>query len=293
MRIVGKIVGGLMMAGGAFMLLGFVAAWAQGDFHYSLGIQFAVLFCSVLMPLLLGFLLLKKSSTTRIDIAVALNSSVTAGPDARPNDDERGPAAVPNGASLAHSSSSINPLGTHARIRFSLTRFDLFKVRAAGFMTSRPLQVVFLLIGAFAGYSGFTAEFATGESVGFRVFCASIQVILVLGSGFFVALLLDALQCFTGKAKGVIGEHTLEVTDEGLRETTEYNSSLYRWSGFHKMKQSSGFLWVYVTDTKAHVVPLDRPLLEGDVSMFVDQIRSRVNPAEGNQPEVAQEGLGT
>jgi len=29
------------------------------------------------------------------------------------------------------------------------------------------------------------------------------------------------------------------------------------------MKQSSGFLWIYVTDTMAHVVPINRPLQEG------------------------------
>jgi hypothetical protein len=43
------------------------------------------------------------------------------------------------------------------------------------------------------------------------------------------------------------------------------------------MKQSSGFLWIYVTDTMAHIVPLARPLREGDLSMFLDHIRSKVN----------------
>ena len=58
-------------------------------------------------------------------------------------------------------------------------------------------------------------------------------------------------------------------------ETTEYNSSLHRWSAFHKMKESKGFLWIYVTDLAAYAVPLKRPLLEGDVTVFMEKISSK------------------
>jgi hypothetical protein len=267
-----------MVAFGAFMLLGFVAAWTRGNFHYSLGIQVAVLLCCVLMPLLLGFLFLKMSSAQRIDTAPGSHSLITA-EDARPNDDTRGQAVVPSRVSLAHSSSSVSSLGTPMRIRFSLTRFDLFKARTAALMSSRPLQVLLLLIAAFSGFSGFTAESAASKTVGYRIFSASLQIFIVLGFGFCCATLLNAWLSFTAKAKGVIGEHTIEVTDEGLLETTDYNTSLHRWSGFHKMKQSSGFLWIYVTETMAHIVPLERPLLEGDLSLFVDQVRSKFSDA--------------
>jgi hypothetical protein len=277
-RILRTMVGGLMMAFGAFMLLGFVAAWKRGSFHYSLGIQLAVLFGSVLMPFLVGFLLLKKSSTPRIDTRFGSHSIVTAESDPR-NDGERGQSAAPGGASLAHSSSSLSSAGTQMKIRFSLTRFDLFKARTATLMFDRPLQIVLLLIAAFSGVSGFTAEAVAGKSVGYRVFYAGIETLFVIGFGFFGATLLIVLQCYTGQAKGVVGEHTLEVTNEGLLETTDYHTLLHRWSGFHKMKQSIGFLWIYVTDTGAHIVPLKRPLKEGDLLLFVDHVRSKVKNA--------------
>ena len=279
MRILYRIAGGLMVAFGAFMFLGFVVAWMRGNFRYSLGIQVAVLFCGVLMPLLLGLLFLKMSSAQRIDTAPGSHSIITA-EDAPPNDDERGQGVIPSRASLADSSSSVRSLGTHMRIRFSLTRFDLFKARTAALMSSRPLQVLLLLVAAFSGFSGFTAESVAGKTVAYRIFFASLQIFLVLGFGFCSATLLNAWQSFTAKAKGVIGEHTIEVTDEGLLETTDYNTSLHRWSGFHKMKRSSGFLWIYATETMAHIVPLERPLLEGDLSVFVDQVRSKSSDAQ-------------
>lgn len=168
---------------------------------------------------------------------------------------------------------------SEVKIRYNLTRFDLFKARTATLMSNRPLQVLLLLIAVFCAVSGFTAEAAAGQSVAYRVFYAFIETLFVIGFGFFGAMLLMVLQCFTGKAKGVIGEHTLEVTDEGLLETTDYHTLLHRWSGCHKMKQSIGFLWIYVTDTSAHIVPLNRPLMEGDLSLFVDHVRSKVKNA--------------
>jgi hypothetical protein len=280
MRTMYKIVGGLLMACGAFMLLGFVIEVVKGELHSSLGIQLAVLLCSVLMPLLLGCMLLRKSLTPRIDIALALQSSVGSDRDARPNDNEADQAPYPGGASFEPSSSLVPSLGTDIRIRFSLTRVDLFKIRTAALMSSRPLQALLLLTACFCGFSGFTYESIAGESVAFRTFYAGCEIMFVLGVGFIAASLLNALHCFTGKARGVIGEHTLEVTDEGLIETTEYNTSLHRWSGFHKMKQSIGFLWIYVTDTMAHIIPINRPLQEGDLPAFVHQLRAKVNNAK-------------
>ena len=165
------------------------------------------------------------------------------------------------------------------KIRFNLTRFDLFKARTATLIANRPVQIILMLIAVFCSVSGFTAEAVAGKSVGYRVLYAGIETLFVIGFGFFCATLLILLQCFTGKGKGVVGEHTLEATDEGLLETTAYHTLLHRWSGCHKMKQSIGFLWIYVADAGAHIVPLKRPLKEGDLSLFVDQVRSKVKNA--------------
>lgn len=268
-----------MMAFGAFMLLGFVVAWTRGNFHYSLGIQLATLFCCVLMPFLLGFLLLRRSSTPRIGTAFGSHSIIATESTPRPNDDERGQTGAPGGATLAHSSSSLSSVSTQVKIRFSLTRFDLFKARIAALIANRPLQIVLLLIAVFCAVSGFTAGAVAGKSVGYRVFYAGIETLFVIGFGFCGGTLLVVLQCFTGKAKGVVGEHTLEVTDDGLLETTAYHTLLHRWSGLFKMKQSIGFLWICVTETGAHIVPLNRPLQEGDLSLFVDHVRSKIKNA--------------
>lgn len=118
MRILRTMVGGLMMAFGAFMLLGFVSSWTRGSLHYSLGIQLAVLFCSVLVPSLVGFLLLKKSSTPRINSPFGSHSIVTAESGPR-NDGERRQTA----ASLAHS--SLSPSASPMRSPFRLGQWSL------------------------------------------------------------------------------------------------------------------------------------------------------------------------
>jgi hypothetical protein len=133
-----------------------------------------------------------------------------------------------------------------------------------------------LLIAAFCAVMNFTTEAAAGKPVVDRVLYAVISTLFVVGVGCLGAALLNVWQCFTGKAKGVIGEHTLEVTNEGLLQTTDYHTLLHRWSECHRIKQSLGFLWIYVSDSGAHVVPLSRPLTEGDLALFVEHVRSKV-----------------
>jgi hypothetical protein len=162
------------------------------------------------------------------------------------------------------------------RIRYNLSRLDLFKARMVALMSCRPLIAVVLLIAALSIIGTFTQESLTGKPFGFKVVYLSLQTVFVIGGGLFFATLVNALRCLTAKAKGVIGTHTLEITDEGLVETTEYNTSLYRWSAFHKLKKSKRFLWIYVTDLAAYAVPLKRPLLEGDVTVFMEKISSKL-----------------
>jgi hypothetical protein len=103
MRILYKILGGLMIACGAFMLLGFVAAWTEGNNDPSLGLNLVVLLCLVLVPFFLGFLLLKMNSTPRLSLALAPHASVA-------KDQQGDPVAVRNAASPEYSSSPTGSL---------------------------------------------------------------------------------------------------------------------------------------------------------------------------------------
>ncbi len=154
-------------------------------------------------------------------------------------------------------------------------------------LTNRAGLAVFGVFGAMGAIQGFTTEPQEGTSFGFRVFFACFLAVVIMGGGFLASTFFSALLCFTAKAKGILGEHTLETTDDGLVEATEYNISMHRWAALRKIKQRNGCLLIYVNDLMAQVVPLRHPLLEGDLEAFVDQLRSRITKPEtarGNPP---------
>jgi hypothetical protein len=164
------------------------------------------------------------------------------------------------------------------QIRFSLSRLDLFRARAAVLLCSRALWALWGGIGALVFYSAFTTELKEPHGTGFRLTLAAVETVVVLGFSIGFAMAFTLFQTFAGKGRGVLGEHTLRLTDEGLEETTEYNVSLHRWSGFGKCRERGGFFFIYVTDTMAHVVPLRRPLLEGDLAEFRRALEPKLPP---------------
>jgi hypothetical protein len=155
------------------------------------------------------------------------------------------------------------------KIRYSLNRLDLFKARIAIVLSNRTILVFLLAIGGLVFYATLTSKAAPTHSLNFRILSATIQLMFVYGMTLGMLVLMSFIQAFTGKEKGVIGEHTLRITDEGLEEATEYNLSLHRWSAFGKRKKRGGLMLIYVTDRMAHIVPVRRPLLEGDLPEFL------------------------
>ena len=77
------------------------------------------------------------------------------------------------------------------------------------------------------------------------------------------------------KHQGVLGQHELEMRDEGLIERTEFNESLHRWTGFHRVVSSGGYLYIYVTDRNVHVVPKRSFPSEGAVMLFRTDLERR------------------
>lgn len=164
------------------------------------------------------------------------------------------------------------------QIRFTLTRLDLFRARLALVCANRALLALWAVVAIVVAYSAFTDKTTMGRGPGFRATLAILQVIFTLGFSFLALAAFTLIQTFTGKARGVIGEHTLRITDEGLEEATEYNVSLHRWTAFEKCRQRGGMLFIYVTDSMAHVVPLRRPLLEGDLGDFRRLLEEKIQP---------------
>ena len=76
-----------------------------------------------------------------------------------------------------------------------------------------------------------------------------------------------------GKNEGLIGEHKLITTVEGITDTTSYGETKVNWSGIKSLKEDSDYLYIYNSSVSAYILP-KRDLK--DVEQIRDYLNSRI-----------------
>jgi hypothetical protein len=99
--------------------------------------------------------------------------------------------------------------------------------------------------------------------LGFLVFLVIFQAILGLASAFLMP------------HRGVVGQHTLEITEAGLIERTDVNETLHRWPGVCRITSLFGYLFIYVGENNSHQVP-KRAFAPEFIGRFEAEVRARM-----------------
>jgi hypothetical protein len=164
-------------------------------------------------------------------------------------------------------------------IRFTNTRRDLIAAQWHLFRRNRALRIFLLPVAAFILYSSFTYSGVQDKTTGYKITYALLYLVFTLGIAAVGGMTVAALNVLLFKGKGILGEHVLTISDEGLEESTAYNRSVNRWSAMPPVWATSGYYFIFITENMAHVVPRKRPLVEGDLEPFVAAVRDRISAA--------------
>jgi hypothetical protein len=139
-------------------------------------------------------------------------------------------------------------------ITYELTRGDLFINSMTVTLRNRMLQIILAL--AFLINAALVLGPQIGKSPLWQL--AFTAVGLVIGISltvlFFQGIMAVAI-AFLMKQSGVVGRHTLTITPEGLRETTDFNDTIHRWPSILRLMSLFGSLYIYVGDQNSHQVP--------------------------------------
>jgi len=165
------------------------------------------------------------------------------------------------------------------QIRYSITRWDIFvsSLRAVLFQRSSLMGV--FAPGAFLAclsFFGGGAERPMQVRVLAALFVMLVAVALMVA---FLTISLGLLVVFR-KHRGGLGEHILELADDGLRESTRYNSTLHTWDGLLKVRRSGTYGYIFFTESLAHVVPMEPGRANGDPEEFLKEVQRRMKTAE-------------
>jgi len=72
------------------------------------------------------------------------------------------------------------------------------------------------------------------------------------------------------KRPGVLGEHTIEIDAEGVRERTAVNDTFTSWKGVHNIVDDKKHIYLFVAENMAHVVPKRAFASDLDAQAFVE-----------------------
>jgi hypothetical protein len=116
---------------------------------------------------------------------------------------------------------------------------------------------------------------------------ATLGALIVAGVSLGALITGLALQAYLGNNEGVVGEHTLEITDEGLVEATDVNRTLIKWRSPLRIRETSRYAYIFVGGGSGLVVPLRKAPREGSVGDFLNELRFRIREAQsGGLPRV-------
>lgn len=162
------------------------------------------------------------------------------------------------------------------RIRYTLDRWDLFLAGARAILHQRVILIIVVPLTAYIWWSTFTYDQNRSLPMIVRVITSTMTAAISLSIGVAAGVTIAAAQAFLRKDQGVLGEHTLEITPDGLVESTEVNRSLANWRTVFRVLETRRYAYVYVSATNAHIIPKHRQPLEGSVDEFLTVLRARI-----------------
>lgn len=75
--------------------------------------------------------------------------------------------------------------------------------------------------------------------------------------------------------KGLFCEHSLELTDSGVTETSPVGQQSTTFAGIHRVVNTPTHAFIFIGSNMAHVIPLKK-LLEGDLNAFIAQLETKM-----------------
>jgi hypothetical protein len=80
-----------------------------------------------------------------------------------------------------------------------------------------------------------------------------------------------------GQNKGFLGEHELEVADDGLIGRSPYSESKIAWGTVERIETTPEYTFLYVGSVSAYIIPHNR-IIEGDYRAFLTELGQRFHP---------------
>jgi hypothetical protein len=173
----------------------------------------------------------------------------------------------------------IDPLKGKS-VKYSLTRGDILRWHLRILIRNRVLIALGLIVSLFIVWKDLHDPALASQSTGFKILYAVFYTVAIFGFVGGATMLMMLLMVMGKKYRGLIGSHELQIHDDGLVERSDFNESLHRWTGFHKVISTKRYLYIYVTDNIVHIVPRRFFSSEQEERTFRDELERRMKSGQ-------------
>jgi hypothetical protein len=84
-----------------------------------------------------------------------------------------------------------------------------------------------------------------------------------------------------GENKGLLCEHSIEIIDNGIVETTTVGEQKSNWAGIERISETDDYLFIFIGSCTAHVIP--KKCTKGDLPSFIEMLREKT-PNHSSDP---------
>ena len=77
-----------------------------------------------------------------------------------------------------------------------------------------------------------------------------------------------------GVTKGIVGEHELEISSQGVHERTSVNDGRHSWASVDRIVEHDRYIFIYLQATMAHIIPKSSFATLHQASVFMNEARS-------------------
>lgn len=139
---------------------------------------------------------------------------------------------------------------------YTLRRWDLLRTQMHGLARNRVIVAFFIIFSTLLALLELREPGTAAHSLAFKIVFVIVFDAIFVTAMSILTLLFLSIMILIQRHRGVLGEHTLEVTPSGLMERTEFNETLHRWQGLHRVIRTRHYLYLWVTDSMLHSVPM-------------------------------------
>ena len=161
-------------------------------------------------------------------------------------------------------------------LKFKNTYSDIFSFSFYHLIRS-PLNIIInLILFLVFTYTAFDIVSAIDNKIIVKIIVFIFFEIIILLFIYLYLFIISILSMISRKNKPFLAERKMVFNDSQISAESEYGKSEYKWNIIQKLKQNRKYIFIYVSQHSAYIIPKNIFESKNEVLSFLEYIKERI-----------------